>query len=159
MKRSTYYIISVVGAALLYSTYRHFHRRKENKLAKQLIGQLQKLLNPASAGLLSEDGFDIYYLDKVRQQVRSGLIVLHEAVAIRYAQDIHDSFSFWGDDEQRIYSVFRSLKDKVQLSQVARAYHDKYKANLIDVLSDRLSESEVSTILQITASLPNYRTK
>lgn len=159
MKTGQITIISAVSVALLYSLTKHFSHRKQNQLARTLIVQLEQYLNPDSAGLLAEDGFDIYYLEKLRQHIKGTLILLHNAAASRYAKDIQDSFSIWGDDEQRIFGVFRSLKDKVQLSQVASAYQSKYKTNLIDVLSDNLSQKEISTILSITGNLPNYRTR
>jgi len=159
MKKGHIYILSGASIGLLLAIRMHFRHRKQNQLAGQLLRNIEQLLRPQSAGLLAEDAFDIYYVDNLRGSVSGSLILLQTAAAHRFASDIYSSFSFWNDDEQRIFSVFRSLKDKAQVSQVAAAYQSKYHANLIDVLSDQLNESEVTTILTIIRNLPNYRTR
>lgn len=64
------------------------------------------------------------------------------------------------DDENKIKSAFRALKDQVQVSQVAyQYYHDPKgdKINLIDDLKGRLSKEEVGEVLEIVKKLPQYR--
>lgn len=86
--------------------------------------------------------------------------MLTVASAKSFAKDIRDSWGVFDDDEDKIKSVFRALKDHVQVSQVAyQYYHDPKgdKINLIDDLKGRLSPEEVGEILAITKKLPQYR--
>ncbi|GAK75611.1 hypothetical protein JCM19296_1203 [Nonlabens ulvanivorans] len=50
------------------------------------------------------------------------------------------------------------MKDKVQVSQVAKAYQETYSKNLIDTLKDRFDKEEITIVLNIVKALPNYRT-
>ena len=50
------------------------------------------------------------------------------------------------------------MKDKVQVSQVAKVYQDTYSKNLIDTLKDRFDKEEITIVLNIIKALPNYRT-
>ena len=83
---------------------------------------------------------------------------MKESAAARVAETIDDAWSFWGDDESKVNSAFRMLKDKVQVSQVAKAYQRLYNIHLIDKLNDRMSDDEIKTILSIVSALPPYRT-
>ena len=117
-------------------------------------------MQSAPDNLQIENAFDIHYLSKVRQQISSPVIILQKSAAISYAEQIHTAFKPWylNDDEEQIYNVFRSVKDKVQVSQIAHAYQESYSENLIDVFKARLSASEINIIMGIVSHLPSYRT-
>ncbi len=86
--------------------------------------------------------------------------MLTVASAKTYAKDIRDSWGVFDDDEDKIYSVFRALKDQVQVSQVAYQYYidpKSNKINLIDDLKSRLSKDEVGQVLEIVKKMPQYR--
>lgn len=146
-----------VAGLLGLSLYYKARRAKRDKLATKLIREVTKLVNPATAGLLAEDAFDIHFKHKVLEKVRGKILVLKSYKAKQHAERIYDAWSFWGDDESQVYSVFRQLRDKVQVSQVARAYQDAYGDNLIDKLNDKMDDEEVETILKIVRPLPAYR--
>ncbi|PHN01128.1 hypothetical protein [Flavilitoribacter nigricans] len=149
---------SITGIGLLISVYGNIVRRRKDKLASKLLQAINQRLNPTTAGLLAEKAFDIHYVEDLKDKVRNKLLLLKPDAAARYAADIHSSWSWLGDDENKVYAVFRNLKDKAQVSQVSGAYQTNYKANLIDELNDRLSTTEVKTVLQIVSTLPDYRT-
>ena len=104
--------------------------------------------------------FNNVYKNRVLQSVSQTVITLKTQTAIGYASQIYSALNPWylNDDEEKIYGVFRSLKDKVQVSQLVFAYQEEYGSNLIDVLKDRLSTSEIKIIMGIVAKLPPYRT-
>lgn len=85
--------------------------------------------------------------------------MLTVASAKGFAKDIRDAWGVIDDDENKIYSVFRALKDQVQVSQVAFQYYvtSTDKINLIDDLKSRLSKEEVGQVLEIVKKLPAYR--
>lgn len=65
---------------------------------------------------------------------------------------IYDAWSFWGDDEAAIYSVFESLKSGEQLSQLADSYSKMYGSSLRGKLFDKLDGNEIYQIYLIIKS-------
>lgn len=151
----------VVGVLLMGSVYGHVRRRQKDKLASELLREVSKIVKPATKGLLSEDAFDIHYMDEVLKKVKGKVLTIKRDAAVKYADRIHDAWGAWyegGDDENKVYAVLRELKDKVAVSQVAKAYQDNHGENLIDKIHDRLGDDEVKKVLEIVKPLPSYRT-
>ncbi|WP_299186640.1 hypothetical protein [uncultured Aquimarina sp.] len=150
-----------VALILVGTTYITLRSKKRNKLASSLLGELSKSLHPDGEGLERAGALDVKYVDRVFNSQSGKIVVLKESTATRYANEIHQSFKPWyigGDDEELIYSVFRNLKDKVQVSQVAKAYQRDYKVSLRDQLKDRFDKDEIKKVLGIIGRLPEYRT-
>lgn len=160
MKTSGYIITTTLGGLLVMSLFFSVRKRKRDQRASKLIPLISSKLQSSSDSLSSENAFDIHYLSKVIQQTDKSVIVLQKSAALEYVDQIHSAFKPWylNDDEEQIYSVFRSLKDKVQVSQIAKAYQESYSENLIDVFKERLSTSEINIIMGIVSHLPSYRT-
>lgn len=155
--KDTLKITGITAATLLAaSLLLTWKRKQQDKLASRLLEELQKETNPGSAGLSASEAFDIHYKDKVQKDIGGKIIVLTQEAAKRYAKEIQDAWGIINDDENKIYAVLRKLKDKVQVSQVSRAYSD-LDGNLIDVFYDRLSSSEIRKVLEIVKSKPAYR--
>ena len=154
--------LKIAGGALfgrfLTSLYLNHRRKTRDRLASEVLREVIRIVNPATQGLVSEDAFDTGYLDEVLRTSGDRVIVMKESAAVRVAELIHDAWSFWGDDEAQVYSAFRMLKDKVQVSQVAGAYQTLYNINLIDKINDKMGEDEIKQVLSIVAVLPPYRT-
>ena len=146
-----------VGAGLLGLYLFNRNEMKKNTLAAKLTRAVSEHIEPATAGILSEHAFDIHLKAKVLEKVKGKIIVLKPDAALKYAQDIHGAWGWFNDDENVVYGVFRKLRDKVQVSQVANAYQTTYKENLIDVLYDKLAETEIKKVLAIVKPLPSYR--
>ena len=146
-------LTGILGASLLADQ----RRRKRDQLAGKLLTEIQRLTNPGSAGILSEDAFDPAYPDRLLQSVNGRVIVMAAAAAGRTAQMIESAWGFWNDDEAQVYSAFRGLRDKVQVAQVAGAYQSQFGVSLLDTLSRRLDDEELQTVLDIVAGLPPYR--
>ena len=81
--------------------------------------------------------------------------------ANEYAKKIYDSFGFFNDCEECIFSVFYSLKTKSNVSFVSESFQNLYGQALLPFLrggwypQDRLSDSDVSKILDFVSKLPN----
>ena len=147
---------------MLISLYSKAKRRNKDKLAVALMRELNKAIKPATTGLLAEDAFDIHYAEKVFKRENGRMLTLSHQVARDYARRIHEAWGGWwvgGDDETKVYGVFRELRDKVQVSQVAKAYQELYRENLIDKLHDKLEKKEVKKVLDIVGPLAEYRIK
>lgn len=158
----TYRILGVsVGTLLIGSTALTIRKRNRDERTGKLLSAIKAQIQPIANGLIAENAFDIHYLSKVLQAVSNEVLVLKTSTASRYADQIYKAWGSWyqgGDDEEKVYGVFREMKDKVQVSQVAKAYQDTYSKNLIDTLKDRFDKEEITIVLNIIKALPNYRT-
>jgi hypothetical protein len=158
----TYKIIGAsVGTLFIGTTFFSMRKRSRDVRTSKLLTAIQAQILPISSGLTSQNAFDIHFLNKVLQTVNREVLVLKTSTASRYADQIHKAWGSWyqgGDDEEQVYGVFRKMKDKVQVSQVAKAYQETYSKNLIDTLKDRFDKEEITIVLNIVKALPNYRT-
>lgn len=156
-----YKILGVsVGTLLIGSTALTIRKRNRDERTGKLLSAIKAQIQPIANGLIAENAFDIHYLSKVLQAVSNEVLVLKTSTASKYADQIHKAWGSWyqgGDDEEKVYGVFRKMKDKVQVSQVAKAYQDTYSNNLIDTLKDRFDKDEITIVLNIIKALPNYR--
>lgn len=135
-------------------------RKKRDQKAVAFFSELQRDIAPDSVGLVESNAFDIRYWENVGKKIKKPMYMLTVASAKSYAKDIRDSWGVFDDDEDKIKSVFRALKDHVQVSQVAFQYYNDPKGdkiNLIDDLKSRLSKEEVGEVLEIVKKLPQYR--
>ncbi len=152
---------SVVFVAFGASLYNALRIREQQQFKDAFLSLLMQKINPTTAGLSAEAGFDIHYAAQVLRKVNGRVVVLKESVAKKLADSIHNNFRPWylrGDNEEGVYAILRTLKDKVQLSQVSKAYQDTYKINLIDQLQQRFDADEVKKVLAIVAPKPPYTT-
>ncbi|QRM89521.1 hypothetical protein FG167_09860 [Lacinutrix sp. WUR7] len=158
----THKIIGVsVGTLLIGTTLFSVRKRSRDGRTSKLLSAIKAQIQPISNGLMSQSAFDIHFLNKVLQAVNREVLVLKTSTASRYADQIHKAWGSWyqgGDDEEKVYGIFREMKDKVQVSQVAKAYQETYSKNLIDTLKDRFDKDEITIVLNIIKALPNYRT-
>ena len=158
----TYKIIGAsVGTLFIGTTFFSMRKRSRDLRTSKLLTAIQAQIQPISSGLTSQNAFDIHFLNKVLQTVNREVLVLKTSTASRYADQIHKAWGSWyqgGDDEEQVYGVFRKMKDKVQVSQVAKAYQETYSKNLIDTLKDRFDKEEITIVLNIVKALTNYRT-
>ena len=155
-------IVAASGCAL--SVYFYFERKRQDQFATHFIRELTKLTNPSTTGLLSENAFDVHYKDEVVHQTGQPILALTNEAAKDLADEIHKALTSWSwwlssDKEQRIYTVFRGLKDKVQVSQVSKAYLTHHKVNLIDKLQEELNDKQIKQVLSIIKPLPAFRAK
>ena len=150
-----------VGTLFIGTSFFSMRKRSRDLRTSKLLTAIQAQIQPISSGLTSQNAFDIHFLNKVLQTVNREVLVLKTSTASRYADQIHRAWGSWyqgGDDEEQVYGVFRKMKDKVQVSQVAKAYQETYSKNLIDTLKDRFDKEEITIVLNIVKALPNYRT-
>ncbi|MBS1635361.1 MAG: hypothetical protein JST26_05515 [Bacteroidetes bacterium] len=137
----------------------HHYRTTRDQKAVAFFSELQRELVPDSVGLVESKAFDIRYWQDIGKKLNKPMYMLTQASAKAFAKDIMDSWGVFDDDENKIYSVFRALKDHVQVSQMAYQYYlsNKNKINLIDDLKSRLSTDEVGQVMAIVKKMPPYR--
>ena len=151
-------VVSIAGVWIGVAVF-NSKRKKRDQLAIAFFSELQRDIAPDSVGLVESNAFDIRYWENVGKKIKKPMYMLTVASAKAYAKDIRDSWGVFDDDEDKIKSVFRALKDQVQVSQVAYQYYQASteKINLIDDLKSRLSTEEVGEVLDIAKKLPQYR--
>lgn len=76
-----------------------------------------------------------------------------------YAEDIYKAHGVFNDDEEAIYSTFRSLRYQSQVSSIAEAFRRLYNQDLVTWLRDILNDEEFTTVLNIIKSKPLGITK
>ena len=129
--------------------------RMRDKKAATLLELIQSKTSDGNTQLNAEKAFDVNYLNEVLSQAKNQVLVIQKKVAMDYAKSIEKAWGSWyegGDNEMKVYSVFRQLKDKVQVSQIAQAYQELFKENLIDVIRERFSTNEINELLKIVNS-------
>ncbi len=151
-------IVSIAGVWVAVAVF-HKRRNTRDQKAIAFFSELQRDIAPDSVGLIESNAFDIRYSENIGKKIGKPIYMLTVASAKGFAKDIKDAWGVIDDDENKIYGVFRALKDQVQVSQVAYQYYmaSTDKINLIDDLKSRLSSDEVGQVLNIVKKLPAYR--
>lgn len=147
----------VATVMLAGSIYMGVRNRKRDHMAALFFSELERFIAPGSVGLVESDAFNINYWQNLGKTLKKSYLMLKMAAADGYAKDIDGSWGVFDDDEDKIYGVFRALKDHVQVSQVSDRYYKKKKINLIDDMRSRLAKDEVGEVLKIVNKLPPYR--
>jgi len=153
--------ISTASVLIITMGYLGLRARKRDQRYGRLLQALQTMLKQTTGDLNVQKAFDPNYIDTVIGSVKATIITLKKEAALDYARQLHKAWKPWylgGDDEDQAYSVFRRLKDKIQLSQLAAAYAQTYEHSLIETLNTRLSKKEINKVMAIVAPLPAYRT-
>lgn len=87
------------------------------------------------------------YLEKVESKVKQeyptlAFIKLKDEFVTKYRTDLYKAMeggvTGWGTEEESVKGVFKNLKDKVAVAQVAESYKKAYGRNLLDVLQDEM---------------------
>ena len=89
----------------------------------------------------------------------STIKLLSYSSAATKADGIQDSFSFYNDNEERIYAIFRDLNAQTQVASLVDQYRLRHKADLLNALKSNLSTTEVNEITKIINQKPSGVTK
>lgn len=89
----------------------------------------------------------------------STIKLLSYSSAASKADGIQDSFSFYNDDEERIYAIFRDLNAQTQVASLVDQYRLRHSADLLNALKSNLSTTEVNEITKIINQKPSGVTK
>lgn len=74
---------------------------------------------------------------------------MNNDVSNNLATEINNSFGFFNDNEQRIFSVFQKLAYKQNVSQLSNSYEQLFHADLHSKLFDNLNSNEMDYIYNI----------
>lgn len=85
-----------------------------------------------------------------------GALIFNQTEANEIVSIIYNAWGFFDDDEEAVYAAIKKIRSKHQVSRIARAYSQKYNADLLEVLKDKLSTSELAVVMNHVLQLPNY---
>ena len=160
MKPKHYHMIAVVllGTGAIYGTYRVVARKMDREAAKFIV-KLEAQQVPSGDQMEENSGFDTGFAYRMREKYGNKLIQLKQHAAEQLAIKIANAWNWWGDSEKEVLSVFRSINDKVQLSQVAEAYQAEVGVSLLDDLLDRLENTPdtLAKVIALSGALPPKR--
>lgn len=90
-------------------------------------------------------------------KIPKGAYLLKMETGKLLSKKLWDAHSWYNDNEEAIYSVFRALKSQSQVSSLASWFSAFYKEDLYFWLKGILSESEFVTVLKIVNSKPKNK--
>jgi hypothetical protein len=85
----------------------------------------------------------------------SGVRLLTAASGKSLSDILYNAHGIFNDDEKAIYSVFRALSAKSQVTSLAYWFKQNYNQDLFYWLKDFLNDSEMAIISKIIESKPN----
>ena len=75
---------------------------------------------------------------------------------LELAADILDAKSYFNDDEDKLYNVFKIIQTQFQLSLLSRVFSTYYKKDLLEYLKSILNADEIAPILNQVKNYPQY---
>lgn len=136
-----------------------FLHLKETKEHAEFTDELQE---QSAAGIWSKN-----WIDTRPQNLPARfntLILAKYSTTLQWAKNIYEAIDWWkiNDDEEKIYSVFREMKYKSNVSQTAARFSELYKKDLLEFLNYYLNDefhylkdqTEMAKVLEIVKNLP-----
>ena len=176
-KKTLYWTIGIIGTALAgvagYFGYKELFPSKEKKAFDDNVHSRGDSLTPHTAEIIdpskrkqfsfnySEDPWDMRFLAEVQKKVpRGNARFLGEETADRYAKFIREANRYW-DDEAGVYKIFtKDLQARVQVAEIAHAFHETYHKKGIDDLflymKDFMSAGRMKRIQDRIKTLPLF---
>ena len=80
--------------------------------------------------------------------------LLPTAGAVALAKQVKNSKGLFNDNELALFSVFKTIRNKVQVSQLAQTFQQLYATDLVEYLRTFLNEAELARVYQLAEPLP-----
>ncbi|MDD3875363.1 MAG: hypothetical protein PHT69_01965 [Bacteroidales bacterium] len=100
------------------------------------------------------------YIDSIKNKYPNVILLVNDAITAN-RKALYNAIKGVGTDTDEVKNVFRNLKDKVQIAQVADSYQRNYKTNLLDAIMDeftfRSGSENADELTEIMKSKPDFR--
>lgn len=157
-KRKIIIIVSSVVAAsgIGYLTYTRVRNKKEiNQIHAALDGR------DGSYGTIEDFSYVFEgtpYINKMKSKYPN-LILLKGDYVTDYRKKLYNAMWGVGTDTDAIKGVFRTLKDKIQIAQIAESYQKNYGVGLLDALKDDMDVNgdDMKQLHDIMIQKPAFR--
>ena len=80
--------------------------------------------------------------------------VFRMAVIPNFVAEVYESKGFFSDDEEKLFSLFRRLQSKMQVSALAHFFQKEYGRDMASYLDSFLNESEIARLIDIVNQKP-----
>jgi hypothetical protein len=88
---------------------------------------------------------------------KPGSYIITQNAFDSFIKNLNDAPGTFNDNEEKVYSVFRALKTKSQISYLAYKWSQGSSISLYDYLTKFLNAKELYTIKKIIDPKPNYK--
>jgi hypothetical protein len=112
--------------------------------------------NQAAQNLQALESSNYWNYNDFLQKAPGGHALLTQAGAAAYVDDLWNATSFYSDDEEAIYGVFRAMRTQSQIAALAKRFNQLKSKDLYGYLKDYLNEAELLTIKNIIDQKPKY---
>ena len=138
-------IFAIGGIAILY-----FGGRK----ILQALGVVNDSTDTAAQNFKDQN---FWNYNKFLTDAPPSTLLLSSAFGYNLAEQIYNSYGYFNDDEDTLFSIFRNLKTKSQVASLAYWFNKKYNKDLINYISSFLNSSELLALNDIIKVKPNYK--
>jgi hypothetical protein len=99
------------------------------------------------------------YNKKYYPKVFNGVynMVFSQPQYLKFVTELYDGKSLFGDDEEKIYGVFRQITTQWQLSLLSSLFYYFKKKDLLEYLKSFMNPSEMAVIFNIIKNYPQYK--
>jgi hypothetical protein len=126
------------------------------KLA-QKVGIFPSQESKAEAQNLQQlEAASVWDYNKFLSSVPPGALLLTQAGAAAYVEDLWDATGYINDDEETIYGVFRAMKTQSQIAALAKRFNQLKNRDLYGYLRNYLNDAEMLNIKKIIDQKPKY---
>lgn len=112
--------------------------------------------NQAEQNLQQLESSNYWNYNDFLAKAPGGHALLTQAGAAAYVDDLWDATSWYSDDEEKIYGVFRAMKTQSQIAALAKRFNQLKSQDLYSFLKNYLNESELLTVKKIIDQKPKY---
>jgi len=112
--------------------------------------------NQAAQNLQALESSNYWNYNDFLQKAPPGHALLTQAGAAAYVDDLWNATSFYSDDEDAIYGVFRAMRTQSQIAALAKRFNQLKGKDLYGYLKDYLNEAELLTVKRIIDQKPKY---
>jgi len=112
--------------------------------------------NAAQQNLQQLETASYWDYNKFLSTVPAGALLLTQAGASAYVDDLWDATGYFNDDEDKIFGVFRAMKTKSQVAALAKRFNQLKSKDLYSYLDEYLNDEELLKVKAIIDQKPTY---
>jgi len=98
----------------------------------------------------------VWDYNKFLSSLPGGALLLTQAGAAAYVDDLWSATGYFNDDEEAIYGVFRAMRTQSQIAALAKRFNQLKNQDLYNYLRNYLNDSEMLTVKKIIDQKPKY---
>jgi len=112
--------------------------------------------NAAQQNLQQLETASYWDYNKFLSSLPGGALLLTQAGAAAYVDDLWDATGYFNDDEEKIFGVFRAMRTKSQVAALAKRFNQLKSKDLYSYLSEYLNDEELLKVKAIIDQKPTY---